>query len=433
MRAHVTKVAVVATVVAMTVFALPLAFVIRSLLLERELSELEVIALASSQVVPDHPATDPTELQTGGESAVVTVYGTDGHLVAGNGPSAPGPMARRAATGHPERGSDGARLVAAVPVIRNEQVVAVVEAAESQGEVWRQVALAWSLLVSGIALALAVGVLVARNRARRLTAPLEQLTAAAIRVREGDLSARARPGGVAELDELASAHNAMVDALSESLERERRFSANASHQLRTPLARLQLQLEAAGSSVSEVTPAWIEKAQAEVRYLQDTVTDVLQAARAGAPQRLAAVEPLATVLAELEERWRGTFADEGRRIECRIADDVDAVSVAARVLGHIGDVLVENALIHGRGRVVVHARSAPGAIAVDVTDEGMIADGMHDPFARGITTGDGTGVGLSLARTMASAIGARLVLSRRDPTCFTLFFPESGSQPGAQR
>ncbi|MBT9257136.1 HAMP domain-containing histidine kinase [Phycicoccus sp. MAQZ13P-2] len=424
MRRRVTRVAVVAAVVAMTLFAVPLAVVSRSLLLERELAELQVTALAATRAVTSDP-TDPVELPPTDEVTTLAVYGTDGRRTAGDGPTSGGTAVTAALRGTPTRGPEGDRVVAAVPVVSDERVVAVVEASESRGEVWRQVALAWGLLTAGAVLALTVGVAVARRQSRRLVRPLEELTATAVRIGEGDLGVRARRSDVLELDGLATAQNTMVDALSEVLDRERRFSADASHQLRTPLARLGLRLEAAEADPGTVTREWVRQSRADIAHLQDTVADVLHAARAGASTAgpAAPTEPLGAVVAAAEDRWRGPLAERGRRLESEVADDVAAVPVAGRTVGHVVDVLLENALTHGRGRVRLVARAVAGALAVDVLDEGEVDVAVRDPFERGVTTGSGSGVGLSMARTMASAAQARLVLSDRAPTRFTLFVP----------
>jgi len=104
--------------------------------------------------------------------------------------------------------------------------------------------------------------------------------------------------------------------------------------------------------------------------------------------------------------------------------------VPGRVVGQIMDVLIDNATTHGHGVVTIDVRDATGAAAITVADEGTLEPSLHDPFERGLTTprtedaGTGAGIGLALARTMAEAIGGRLLLAGRAPTQFTLFLPE---------
>jgi signal transduction histidine kinase len=130
----------------------------------------------------------------------------------------------------------------------------------------------------------------------------------------------------------------------------------------------------------------------------------------------------------VEARWRGSFAEDGRRLEVQLDPDLATAPVSARLVRHVLDALLENALAHGRGRVRLVARPAAGALAVEVVDEGQVDPSVSDPFERGVTTGDGAGVGLSMARTMAVAAGARLLLSERCPTRFTLFLPRAAEE-----
>ena len=424
MRTRVTRVAVITAVVAMTLFAVPLAVVSRSLLVERELAELQVSALAGTRVVTADPG-DPLELPGTDTPTTLTIYGADGRRTAGHGPATAGPAARAALRGSATRGSEGDRIVAAVPVVSNERVIAAVEASESSAEVWRQVALAWAALAAGAVIAVGVGVLVARAQSRRLVRPLEELTDTAVKVAEGDLSRRARPSDVEELDELASAHNAMVESLSTVLERERRFSADASHQLRTPLARLMLRLEAAEADPDTADSEWFSRSRADIAGLQETVADVLSVARIGTSdgRTLIRPEPLGEVLGSAVGRWRVQLAEQGRRLESQVDREVTDLLVSGRVIGHVLDVLLENSLTHGRGRVLVLARPTAEAVAIDVIDGGELAASLLDPLERRGTTGAGAGVGPSGGRTMASAASGRLVMSERRPTRFTLFLP----------
>ena len=92
--------------------------------------------------------------------------------------------------------------------------------------------------------------------------------------------------------------------------------------------------------------------------------------------------------------------------------------------------LIDNALRHGRGAVKLTARETSDALAVDVVDEGSIAIESSALFDRGTSGGDGQGIGLALARSLAEASGGRLVLPRESPATLTLFLPGGTVQDG---
>jgi signal transduction histidine kinase len=102
--------------------------------------------------------------------------------------------------------------------------------------------------------------------------------------------------------------------------------------------------------------------------------------------------------------------------------------------GHVAQalgVLVENALQHGAGTVTVAARPHGEHVVVEVGDEG---DGVPDPlvplvFDRGVSGGDGTGLGLALARALVEADSGRLELRRAHPAVFAVYLPRVSPSP----
>ncbi len=127
----------------------------------------------------------------------------------------------------------------------------------------------------------ALAVLAALALGRRLSKPLDTLAAAARRVGEGDFAARAAPTGITEIDDVGAALNGSSQRVRELIGRERTFSADASHQLRTPLAALRLELESAGLESPEREPG-LTAAMTQVDRLQGTIETLLSVAR-GAP------------------------------------------------------------------------------------------------------------------------------------------------------
>jgi signal transduction histidine kinase len=275
----------------------------------------------------------------------------------------------------------------------------------------------------------------ARRRARRLAAPLETLATASRAVGDGDFSARVPPCGIEEIDRVADTQNATVGRLGDLLERERQFTANASHQLRTPLAGLQLVLEAACVDPARDPHAALEEALSTTRRLQATVEDVLalhldssvrgpgsEPSRSGTHSAGEDPRPLAQLLEDVAARWHGPLAASGRWLGHTCDTEVADLPLPSIRVGQILDVLLDNALHHGSGMVRISARSAGTAIGIDVSDEGPgVPETAGDVFTRG--SGAGHGIGLSLARDFAASLGGRLVLSTRTPPVFTLLLP----------
>jgi signal transduction histidine kinase len=138
------------------------------------------------------------------------------------------------------------------------------------------------------------------------------------------------------------------------------------------------------------------------------------------------VEPLDldTLIGELSPEWGARLALHGRDLVVRVDPDAPHARASGAAVRQVLGVLLDNAVTHGRGTVTVAVREAPGAVAVDVADEGP---GVHDPenalFAGQADRRDGHGIGLALARRLVEAEQGRLTLTRVSPPVFTLLLP----------
>jgi signal transduction histidine kinase len=265
--------------------------------------------------------------------------------------------------------------------------------------------------------------LVARWHARRLGRPVLALASAAAQLGDGDFSVRADAVGVPEVDAAASALNATAERLGELVGRERTFSADASHQLRTPLTGLRLQLESTLLDPKANRDAAIERALGDIDRLEATVEDLLALARDASPAR----DPVRVdgLLADADLRWHGPLAAAGRPLRIDVDATLPLVRASAAAIGQVLDVLIGNAQQHGRGALPGGARRAPRSLAIEVSDEGPgpPIDG-HDVFRRRPESATGRGIGLALARSLTEAEGGRLTLSRTGPSPrFTLLLP----------
>ncbi len=437
MRSQIVRVTLAAVGVALLLFAVPLALSVRSVVFAEKRGVLQRAALeAAGRVGRDFLTGDPIELPAPPTTDTdVAVYDVVGRLRAGQGPAAEDPTTVTAAGGRPADGLARREMVVAVPIFSAEDVIGVVRASAPTAQVWRQVGLSWLGLLGLAGFALAGASVVATRQARRLSRPLEALSGTALRVSAGDLGVRVGRSQIAEIDRVGQAQNAMVERLTARLQRERQFSADVSHQLRTPLTRLQLGLQTAidraeqDCAPSEQTA--LTEALQQVDVLDHTIGTILDLAREGPELGVAApLLPAQRLAREIENRWHGPAAEEGRNLVVRVAPDAVETLLPAGVVAQSVDALVENALRHGRGAVSVLVRELADTAMIDVVDEGSIGTDPQAIFARGISTSAGPGIGLAFARSLAEAAGGRLVVAATDPTRFSLLLPSRHSAPG---
>ena len=305
-------------------------------------------------------------------------------------------------------------LYVAVPVSSGGAIHGAVRITYPMSTVSARVRRVWGIL-AGIGLAvLAAATLLAVRVTRAVTVPLERLQRAAVAAGAGDLSARAPEAGPAEVQELARTFNAMVGRLDDLVGSQRAFVADASHQLRTPLAALRLRLENLQEAHS---PEGVDRALGEVGRLSRLVDGLLSLARTDATDPGTERVDVTAVVRERAEIWTDLAAESGIRMDCIPGPTVVAAGRAER-LAQVLDNLIENALaVSPRGGAVELSVRRDGAWAeISVRDSGPglapeDRDRAFDRFWRGLgSTGEGTGLGLSIVRGLVRADGGEVRL-----------------------
>jgi len=263
----------------------------------------------------------------------------------------------------------------------------------------------------GVALAVALGAVVARTAlapVSRFTRRTEALTAAP------DLSERMEVTGSDELARLAASFNTTLDALERSVEAQRHLVADASHELRTPIASLRANVQTL-EEADRLPPAELASLRADIVSELDELTalvgDVVELARGAKPGAALDDVRLDEIVASLVERARGRAGADVRfetRLEpCVVAGEPDRISRA-----------VSNLLDNARkwspaGGVVEVALEAGGTLTVRDHGPGFATEDLPHVFerfyradrARGMP---GSGLGLAIVRQAAEAHGGRV-------------------------
>ena len=283
------------------------------------------------------------------------------------------------------------------------------------------------LLVFSLAgLAVAVAVALAMIQAKRLTRPLQELAGAADRLGSGDASPLGLRYGVPELDRVAEGLDGSAQRISELLAAEREFAADASHQLRTPLTALSMRLEEmiAAADQPEVVQEEGAAALIQTERLAEVVSQLLGRTHrpAGPPPGVVSVDD---IIAQQVVEWDPAFRRRHRKLE--VAGDKNLTAhVTPAMLSQVIATLLDNALVHGAGSVVIRTSLTPKSVVIEVRDEGkgVPADLAPRIFERTVSSRPGgTGLGLALARSIAEAEGGQVVLVRPRPAVFAVFLP----------
>jgi signal transduction histidine kinase len=265
-------------------------------------------------------------------------------------------------------------------------------------------------------LALLLAALLGYALAAAALRPVEAMRVRAQAISASTPSARLpQPPGRDEIARLAETLNAMLGRLQAAVEHERRFVADASHELRTPLALLRTELELAlrRPRTREALEDALRSASQETERLTRLAEDLLLIARSDAGELPVRREPVpaAEVLEVVAQRFGGLAAEHGRKLELVPPDGIVLDADPTRVEQALGN-LVDNALAHGRGRILLSAETRGELVALHVQDEGPgfpagFLDEAFQRFSRpdSSRSGSGSGLGLSIVDLIAEAHG----------------------------
>jgi signal transduction histidine kinase len=399
----------------------------RTLLAGRERSAIRAAYFDASAVQASLAVQEPAEvlhaLDTGSTRRAALRRGGDWFLrTADNGitTAIPVAMQTQVAAGRPSvqrvRTTTGAALVIGVPLPDATQFY-VVDSLHELERTLQVLGLVLTLVAAGTT---ASGAALGAYATRRALRPLASVANAARTITAGDLRARLDPAAEPDIERLTTSFNEMVDQLARRLERDRRFAADVSHELRSPLQTLAAAasvLSRRRDQLDDRTARAVDLIADEVDRFQDLVTDLLELARGDQPPDRGPVDIT---------RLAGQVC-ESKGISLDIIDAGQITDstwhVDGRRLEQVLTNLLDNAQRHGGGPIALTLCDNARSHVVQVDDDGPgVAPEdratIFDRFVRGRAANargdnDGTGLGLALVAQHAAAHGGRVWVTDR--------------------
>lgn len=338
----------------------------------------------------------------------------------------------------PDTSEEPLRMVSLPTQVRGQRfAVQVAGSLDDVNQILRSAAMLFFLMA--VALLAALGWAGARLSSKLFVA-IDNIVDQAREIEDGNLHRRLpHPGDDDEIGQLVQTLNAMLERIEHAFETQRRFTADASHELRSPLSRLRAEIEItlrrprdSGDYV-----AALRSCLDEVERLTTLVEELLMLARIDAGQERGQAVPvsLATLARDAIERHSPQARERG--IAIALTDELPgAVDVDGAPLGLVLRNILANAIKFSPadGRIEVRIASAGNGTVLTVADQGPgIGDDelpfLFERFFRGdgARAGgiDGVGLGLALCQAILRACGGRIAVSNRPGggALFTVWLP----------
>ncbi|MEW1719245.1 HAMP domain-containing sensor histidine kinase [Streptomyces sp. NPDC093109] len=314
------------------------------------------------------------------------------------------------------------RLIVDSPVVRDGDVVAVVVTDSPTGQMRSRILKGWLLIAAGEAVAMLVAVGAAVRLTGWVLRPVRVLDAVTHDIATGRMKSRvAAAGGPPELRRLAGSFNEMADNVENVLEQQRAFVADASHQLRNPLAALLLRIELLGLELPDGNEE-IAAVRTEGRRLAQVLDDLLGLALAEHTAADLRLTDIGEVAAERVAAWRALAEEKGVALTERgaaVTAWADPIALSSAL-----DAVIDNALkFTPAGEEVTVTVGREGETATIVVNDGGPGladdeiDRIGDRFWRSNRHQNikGSGLGLSITRALLAAGGGSIAYAHGEP------------------
>lgn len=290
-------------------------------------------------------------------------------------------------------------------------------------------------LLFGLLVAFAASVALAGFLSRRILAPVESLRMAVQKLGAGDLTQRVETVERGELGELASAFNAMADALQHANHVQRQMIADIAHELRTPLSNIRGYIEAVRDRVVEPDEETVATLDGEALLLSRLVDDLQELSIVEAGQMTMELQPedLNELVVHTTDAMATSAAARNVRIEKRLPGDLPLVSIDYHRIGQVLRNLLDNALAHTGpgGCITVEVKPMGEQVLVSIADTGEGIEPEDLPFvfdrfyradrSRTRATG-GSGLGLTISKGLVEAHGGQLKVESKRGVGSRFFF-----------
>ncbi len=298
----------------------------------------------------------------------------------------------------------------------------------------------WAALV--LAILLGSGILVVGRALRRVASPVVDVMEAAGQLSEGNYTVRVIERGPPEVRRLAHAFNQMATRLQAHEEQRRRLLADITHELRTPLAVIQGNLEGLLDDVYPRDDAHLVPVLEEARVLSTLIEDLrtLALAETGALELHRESADLGAVIHDAVAAFRGPAEAASVDIRSDCAPDLPALEIDPIRIRQVVAILLTNALQHtpagGWIRIICRVRGetgSPGVVSVSVTDSGsgVAPKDLPHIFDRFYKSKQsrGSGLGLAIAKNLVVLHGGLITADSEGGKGTTVTFTLPGASP----
>jgi two-component system sensor histidine kinase CpxA len=266
---------------------------------------------------------------------------------------------------------------------------------------------------------------------RNITGAVGQMTNATKRIADEDFEVRVSEKSTDELGVLGKSINHLAARLSGFVHGQKRFLGDISHELNSPLARMQFALGILEERVGESEQAYVQDVKEEVELMSKLVSELLTYAEAGIRTPEMELEKV-RLRPLVDEAVRRETANENARIEILVAEDAEALArpeLLSRALSNV----IRNAIRHSgeSGEINISTENGNGTVRISVTDNGpgvpeseigRIFDPLYRVESDRSRQTGGSGLGLAIVKACIEACQGKVVAENREPSGLKMTF-----------